>query len=103
MGLFALDLAAFLFSHTNQPKSWIIFTCCMMARRCWKTCLYREKPHLDSSFTPPLMVSSGVMDLNIKTILLKLPEENVGESFHDLGEEVSKIPNTKIINYKPKM
>ena len=36
------------------------------------------------------MVSSGVMDLNMKAALLKLPEENVGESFRDVGEEVSK-------------
>ena len=30
------------------------------------------------------------MDLSIKAELLKLPEENIGKSFHDLGEEVGK-------------
>lgn len=40
-----------------------------------ETHLYRENLYLDSSFTHLAVVSSGVMDLNIKAALLRLPEE----------------------------
>ena len=49
-----------------------------------------KEPHLSPGFVPYMIVSLSVMDLSIKAELLKLPEENIGKSFHDLGEEVGK-------------